>query len=81
MRVCVKLVIEDTFMVDGVDSDFAMSMNDLIVSKKDADMVDFTLFVIKECQIAWVCLRKHVQRLSLRNLLICIAGRDAAHAF
>lgn len=51
MRIPVQVAVKDALVVDGVDADFARTMQDMLAVEKNSDMNDITLGIIKKCKI------------------------------
>src|SRR5699024_4751027 len=67
--------IENTGVVNAVDTHFSMGVNDMIVFHDDAHMGDFSFGIIEKRQVSGIAFFDKTERFPLLGLLGSIAGK------
>ena len=73
MRALKVLRLDDPHIIDLVDPHFSGGMNNFVSIEQDADMGDFSLFIVEKSQIAGTRLFQESDSFTLTGLLMRIA--------
>jgi len=73
--------VVDATVIDTIYANFSMAMDDVVVGQKNANMNDFTLFIVKKGEVPGFALFDKTQDFTLAGLLMGIPVKHVSVYF